>query len=805
MSRINTNVSSLVAQTSLSRSNSQLQTALDRLSTGLRINSGKDDPAGLIASENLRRDITAAEKAISNSERANQLIATADSALSQISGLLTDIRGLVTEAANSGVLSDEQIAANQLQVDSSLDAIDRISQVTTFQGRKLLDGSLEFQTTYSAGGLTARDLDIRQANLGAAGSLDVSIDILSAASQASISNTGFNPSDSAQASGPVALTNSSAGISISAVAASAADGAAGNTADIVFQASAGIAQAGAALSLTASTGTIRVDAAAGGAADGVAGNATDIIFQAASGITQASGTRALTNGSFDITAVTNTAADGANGNGVIINLTWTGAATSASYNAGTNTITLNANNGGATTVTDLSNAIDSLAEFNTSNVVTGGGLIVAGDAITYNGTLSGGASGTLDATYNSTTNQITVNVAAGSTLNQVAAIINGLPDFTASATAGGTNRFNYTDFASLNNPLSGGSDGTTDAAYAGNTLTVNVGLNATVAQVTSVIDGLAEFNASTTSGATNTFSTSDFGTILNPLSGGVDAGVNDVLTANLVVKIAGALGSQVFSFQSGTTLNQVVSAVNLLSDSTGVQAVAGAGSVDFKSTSYGSASFVDINVVNEGSGGNFRSGLAATRSNGTDIAASVNGYTANGKGNTISINTPVLDFSLTVDNGSTTDVSFTIGGGGALLQLGPNIVSNQQARIGISSVNTATLGGVDGRLYQLRSGSDAALGTNPNAASLITDAAINKVTSLRGRFGAFQHATLETNIASLKDTITNLTDAQSSIRDADFAKESAALTRAQILVQSGTAVLQIANQKPQQVLALLRG
>ena len=95
--------------------------------------------------------------------------------------------------------------------------------------------------------------------------------------------------------------------------------------------------------------------------------------------------------------------------------------------------------------------------------------------------------------------------------------------------------------------------------------------------------------------------------------------------------------------------------------------------------------------------------------------------------------------------------------------------------------------------------------TNPNAASLITDAAINKVTSLRGRFGAFQHATLETNMASLKDTITNLTETQSSIRDADFAKETAALTRAQILVQSGTAVLQIDNQKPQQVLALLRG
>src|SRR6476619_5528680 len=147
MTRINTNVSSLVAQNTLSRTNSDLQQSLTRLSTGLRINSGKDDPAGLIASEALRADITATSKAISNSERANQLISTADSALGQISSLLNDVRGLVTEAANKGVLSDDQIAANQLQVDSSLEAIDRIAQVTTFQGRKLLDGSLDFITS----------------------------------------------------------------------------------------------------------------------------------------------------------------------------------------------------------------------------------------------------------------------------------------------------------------------------------------------------------------------------------------------------------------------------------------------------------------------------------------------------------------------------------------------------------------------------------------------------------------------------------------------------------------------------------
>ena len=71
MTRINTNVSSLIAQTNLAKSNNDLQTALNRLSTGLRINTGKDDPAGLIASENLRSDITSITKAISNTDRAS--------------------------------------------------------------------------------------------------------------------------------------------------------------------------------------------------------------------------------------------------------------------------------------------------------------------------------------------------------------------------------------------------------------------------------------------------------------------------------------------------------------------------------------------------------------------------------------------------------------------------------------------------------------------------------------------------------------------------------------------------------------
>ena len=159
MTRINTNVSSLVAQNTLARNTGDLQQALTRFSTGLQINTGKDDPAGLIASEALRADMTSIGKAISNSTRANLMIGTADSALGQVSSLLNDIRGLVVEAANEGALSTEQIEANQLQVDSSLEAINRIAQTTTFQGRRLLDGSLDFNTTANTVGIDSRRAD----------------------------------------------------------------------------------------------------------------------------------------------------------------------------------------------------------------------------------------------------------------------------------------------------------------------------------------------------------------------------------------------------------------------------------------------------------------------------------------------------------------------------------------------------------------------------------------------------------------------------------------------------------------------
>lgn len=117
MSRINTNVPSLIAQRALETNNQSLNTSLQRLSTGLRINSGADDPAGLIASETLKAEQTGIQTAISNASRAGNIIGTAEGGLSEVSSLLTQVQGLVGQAANSGGLSADEVAADQLQVD----------------------------------------------------------------------------------------------------------------------------------------------------------------------------------------------------------------------------------------------------------------------------------------------------------------------------------------------------------------------------------------------------------------------------------------------------------------------------------------------------------------------------------------------------------------------------------------------------------------------------------------------------------------------------------------------------------------
>ena len=182
MSRINTNVASLIAQRTLGSQNMGLNKSLQRLSTGLAINRGADDPAGLIASENLRSEKAAINAAINNAERAEQVVNVAEGGLQEVSNLLVELQSLVSSTANEAGVSDEEKSANQLQIDSILQTIDRIANSTSFQGEKLLNGNFDYQNDASSTDFS--DVTVNAAKLADDGTaLSVSVDVQQSAAQ----------------------------------------------------------------------------------------------------------------------------------------------------------------------------------------------------------------------------------------------------------------------------------------------------------------------------------------------------------------------------------------------------------------------------------------------------------------------------------------------------------------------------------------------------------------------------------------------------------------------------------------------
>jgi flagellin len=181
MARINTNISSIIAQTNLSRTQQDLNLHLERLSTGLKINRGKDDPAGLIISERLGSDVQGVNQGIQNSQRASSVISTAEASLSEVNDLLNSIRGLIVQSANTGGGSQAERDANQLQIDSAIDSITRISNTSSFGGLKLLDGTLD----YTLSGVHSSAITTAKVN-GAtfpngANSIQVDVDVIASA------------------------------------------------------------------------------------------------------------------------------------------------------------------------------------------------------------------------------------------------------------------------------------------------------------------------------------------------------------------------------------------------------------------------------------------------------------------------------------------------------------------------------------------------------------------------------------------------------------------------------------------------
>ncbi len=278
-------------------------------------------------------------------------------------------------------------------------------------------------------------------------------------------------------------------------------------------------------------------------------------------------------------------------------------------------------------------------------------------------------------------------------------------------------------------------------------------------------------------------------------SGGTIAG------ATVTLEIAGANGTQQLSFASGTAVSAIAAAVTNVKTATGVSATLSGTALKLDSTEYGSSKFVSVKTIS----GTF---LPDTKSYGTDATVNINGAKAQVDGLSTTYRSANLDVQFDIAsafNKAGTD-NFYIKGGGATFALGSKVTETDKASIGVGSVSTGSLGNAtQGYLSTLGSGGVNSLSsTNLTVAQKVIDSAIGQVSSLRGRLGAFQKFTIGSTVNSLGVALENATAAQSAIRDTDFASETAALTRAQILSQASTTVLTQANSAPQQALRLLQ-
>ncbi|MGD9854826.1 MAG: flagellin [Planctomycetaceae bacterium] len=266
------------------------------------------------------------------------------------------------------------------------------------------------------------------------------------------------------------------------------------------------------------------------------------------------------------------------------------------------------------------------------------------------------------------------------------------------------------------------------------------------------------------------------------------------------------------SLNAGLSQAQVVSRINEFTAQTGVTAEIDGTTTRLYSSGFGATA--SISVVSDTAAAATSSGFGTTAINdtGVDIIGTIGGTSFTGKGNvltatsgaaqglSVQLATDVADVTSTV-TGAQGSVSVT--DNSLVFQIGPN--QNQTAKISINKINPASLAaGVVGNQFANLNSIDITSTSGANDSIAIIDRAIDQITNLRGDLGAFQRNTLESTANNLRATLENTVNAESVIRDTDFAEEIANFTRQQVLVQAGSSVLSSANQQPQIVLSLLR-
>ncbi len=706
---INTNVGSLNAQRNLNMSQSSLATALQRLSSGLRINSAKDDAAGLAISERFTTQIRGINQAVRNANDAISLSQTAEGALSEVSNNLQRIRELAVQARNATNSASDR-AALDAEVQQRIAEVNRVASQTQFNGLNLLNGTFTAQV-FQVGANQGQTITVSSIASATAQDLGLKGGTLSHTSHTGTAVTGaLNAGDLTVNGVDVgAQTGDAKSIADSINALDSRYGAsATNSQTVVFSDVSGLGNVtGASGAFVSSVSQAAAVAAATGQHWSLTVDGTSVLSRQQTTTTTASGafTAAVATSfgaageTYSITVDGNTA------------FTFTSTASFA-------TETISAAN------------VDTQISANTA-ALNAAGITVAGTAVA--GTLT--FSRADGAAFNTTV----VDTTSGAGAN---------PAFANASFATGTNAA----ISGAQITVTAANVDTAIAAKAGALAAQGVTYSGTAAAGTLAfkrIDGTAfdivlSNNFTTGGGFTNANAFGSGATLVN-----TTATINNNQTYSVLLN--GASVSADANTNGTVTAAEIATAINA---TTGFTASNNAGTLTIASTdgsnftlaetiSAGASGTGFAGVVNTGTATTFRGRVALD----SQVAATIGGAAPGTAG-------------LTAGNGTSSSIAY-------------------------SAINVLTAGAADTLLE-------------------VVDAALTTVNNSRADLGALQNR-FDSVIANLSTTSENLTASRSRIQDADFAAETALLTRSQILQQAGVAMLAQANALPNNVLTLLRG
>lgn len=916
---INTNMSALNAQRNLNRSQAAGMQAMQRLSSGLRINSAKDDAAGLGISDRMTSQIRGQNQAVRNANDGISMVQTGDGALAEMTNNLQRIRELAVQSSNVTNTAADR-AAIDLEVQQRLSEIDRTASTTSFNGQKLLNGSLgdaKFQIGANAGEIInlGMSTDVRIAASGkvatttsgsmgagaidghvvstvattsdfsALGSSDTAGKIVIASSttdfraatglvagtstpQAITNGFNFSTAGSSQING----TNVDSGItptnfSGAGLAQFDVDGQSVTLNTDLSASTAAMASAiqaqltGITVDGTTTPGTLtytrtgsttavaitNVDTAAGTAgitaSAGTAGSAAIATTNASfivSGATGGSTTVTLTGNNADYAAILaevqgDLATDGGkytaalDGNNDIV-FTTVGETTAAAisgvdapaFAAGFRD-TAGVAGSAATTTAVATMTIDGIAVTLNQNYASTDGVAGAIQAQlgTTNYTVTNSA-GTMTIARNTTgASSTAINITAANAETQAEFTYDDgtTTPTTQIAVTGGTNQGNVGTYSTTGGAANFTVDGKAVSLNANYTdrnglaaaittqlgagYTVNNGNGGSVGTSSALVAVAATGNVDYSGAGAKTFTvdgkTINLSTNLSA-AGAFLTEVNSQLStasANITAAFDGA--GSTLKFTRTDTANTKAIAITgsdhaSIANSVGL---AGAAINALTITKTGSTAAIaitgaDSNAVSAGFA--ISSGVAGTAGGSVSLAnLTINGTSMTGT----YTNTQALADKI---NGDVTGVYASVTGGALKL--------TSASEITLGGAEAATLGGTfTAGVKAADSGSLSTANTLTVDGALDTiqrvDNALSTVTTLRSTLGAVQNR-FQSVIANLESTSENLSAARSRIQDADFAAESAELSRTQVLQQAGTAMLAQANQSSQGVMALLR-